>query len=97
MKIKPQNERMFVVRIRENEETTGGIIIILEKSKEKPQVVKMAAVGSGKGDEKGKRISLEIKKCDHVLFGKYAGNDIKTDVVEYLITSEDDILDIIEN
>jgi chaperonin GroES len=96
MKIKPQNERMFVVRIRENEETTGGIIIILEKGKEKPQVVKMAAVGSGKWDEKGRRISLEFKKCDHVLFGKYAGNEIKTDVVEYLITSEDDILDIIE-
>ena len=96
MKIKPQNERVFVVRIGENEETTGGIIIIPERGKEIPQVVKMAAVGLGKRDEKGRRIWLEIKKCDHVLFGKYAGNEIKTDVVEYLITSENDILDIIE-
>jgi chaperonin GroES len=96
MKIKPLNERVFIVRIGDKEETTGGIIIIPERSKEKPQVWEMAAVGSRKWDEKGRRISLEIKKCDHVLFGEYAGNDIKTDVVEYLITSEDDILDIIE-
>ena len=96
MKIKPQNERVFVVRIGENEETIGGIIIIPERGNEKPKVVKMAAIGSWKWDEKAKRISLEIKKCDHVLFGKYAGNEIETDVVEYLITSEDDILDIIE-
>jgi len=96
MKIKPLNKRVFVVRIGDKEKTTGGIIIIPERGKERPQVVKMAVVGSGKWDEKGKRISLEIKKCDHVLFGKYAGNEIETDVVEYLITSEDDILDIIE-
>jgi chaperonin GroES len=96
MKIKPQNERVFVVRIGENEETTGGIIIIPERGKEIQQVVKMAAVGLGKWDEKGRRISLEIKKCDYVLFGKYAGNEIKKDVVECLITSENDILDIIE-
>jgi len=95
MKIRPLSDRVLVVRIEEKVKTTGGIIIP-DTAKEKPQEGKIAAVGPGKRDENGKRIPLELKKGDHVLFGKYAGNEIKIDGVEYLIMREDDILSIIE-
>jgi chaperonin GroES len=95
MKIKPLNDRVVVVGIEEKEKTTGGIIIP-DTAKEKPQEGKIAAVGPGKWDENGKRIPLEVKKGYHVLFGKYAGNEIKIDGVEYLIMREDDILGIVE-
>jgi len=95
MKIKPLSDRVLVVGIEEKEKTSGGIIIP-DTAKEKPQEGKVVAVGPGKWDEKGKRIPLEAKKGDHVLFGKYAGNEIKIDGVEYLIMREDDILGIIE-
>jgi len=93
MKIRPLKDRVLVVRIEEKE-TTGGIIIP-DTAKEKPQEGKVIAVGPGKRDENGKRIPLEVKKGDRVLFGKYAGNEIKVDGVEHLIMSEDDILGII--
>ena len=83
------------MRIKEKEKTTGGIIIP-DTAKEKPQEGKIAAVGPGKLDESGKRISLEVKKGDRVLFCKYAGNEIKIDGVEYLIMSETDILGILQ-
>jgi len=95
MKIRPLNDRVLVVGIEEKEKTTGGIIIP-DTVKEKPQEGKIAAVGPGKWDENGKRIPLEVKKGDRVLFGKYAGNEIKIDGVEYLIMREEDILGIIE-
>jgi len=95
MKIRPLNDRVLVVGIEEKEKTTGGIIIP-DTAKEKPQEGKVVAVGPGKWDENGKRIPLEVKKDDHVLFGKYAGSDIKIDGVEYLIMKEDDILGIIQ-
>ncbi len=95
MKVRPLNDRVLVVGIEEKEETTGGIIIP-DTAKEKPQEGKIAAVGPGKWNEDGKRIPLEVKTGDRVLFGKYAGNEIKIDDVEYLIMSEDDILGIIE-
>ena len=95
MKIRPLNDRVLVVGIEEKEKTTGGIIIP-DTVKEKPQEGKIAAVGPGKWDEDGKRIPLEVKKGDRVLFGKYAGNEIKIDGVEYLIMREEDILGIIE-
>ena len=85
----------LVARVEEQEKTTGGIIIP-DTAKEKPQEGKVVAVGPGKWDENGKRIPLEVKKDDHVLFGKYAGNEIKIDGVEYLIMREEDILGIIE-
>jgi chaperonin GroES len=96
MKIQPLNDRVLVVGIKGKEKTTGGIIIPYT-AKEKPQEGKVIAVGQGKWDENGKRISLEVKKGDRVLFGKYAGNEIKIDGVEHLIMKEDDILGIMEN
>ena len=95
MKIRPLNDRVLVLRIEEEEKTSGGIIIP-DTAKEKPQEGKVVAVGSGKLDGDGKRIPLEVKKNDRILFGKYAGTDIKIDGVEHLIMREDDILGIIE-
>ena len=95
MKIKPLSDRVIVVRIEEKEKTTGGIIIP-ETAREKPQKGKIAAVGPGKWDKNGKRTPPEVKKGDHILFGKYAGNEVKIDGVEYLIMKEDDILGIVE-
>ncbi len=95
MKIRPLKDRVLVIRIEEKEKTTSGIIIP-DTAKEKPQEGKVIAIGPGKWDEKGKHIPLEVKKGDRVLFGKYAGNEIKVDGVEHLIMSEDDILGIIE-
>jgi len=95
MKIKPLNDRVLVLRIKEEEKTSGGIIIP-DTAKEKPQEGRVVAVGPGKVDDNGKRISLDVKANDRVLFGKYAGTEIKIDGVEHLIMREDDILGIIE-
>jgi len=95
MNIKPLNDRVLVLRIEEEQKTSGGIVIP-DTAKEKPQEGKVIAVGPGKFDENGKRIPLDVKKNDRVLFGKYSGNEIKIDGVEHLIMREDDILGIIE-
>ncbi len=95
MKIRPLNDRVLVLRLDEDEKTSGGIIIP-DTAKEKPQEGKVIAVGSGKLDENGKRIPLEVKKNDRVLFNKFGGTDIKIDGVEHLIMREDDILGILE-
>lgn len=94
MGIKPLNDRVLVLRVEEEKKTAGGIIIP-DTAKEKPQEGKIIAVGSGKKDEKGKRVPLEVQKGDRVLFSKYAGTEIKIDGVEHLIMREDDILGII--
>jgi len=95
MKIRSLNDRVVIVGIKEKEKTTGGIIIP-DTVKEKPQEGKVVAVGLGKWDKNGKRIPLEVKKGDRILFAKYAGNEIKIDGVEYLIIREDDVLGIIK-
>jgi chaperonin GroES len=95
MKIRPLNDRVLVLRTDQEEKTSGGIIIP-DTAKEKPQEGKVIAVGPGKMDDDGKRIPLEVKKNDRVLFSKYAGNEIKLDGVEHIIMREDDILGIIE-
>jgi len=95
MKIKPLNDRVLVLRIEQEEKTTGGIIIP-DTAKEKPQEGKVVGVGPGKVDENGKRIPLEVKANDRVLFGKYSGTEIKIDGVEHLIMREDDILAIVQ-
>ena len=94
MKIQPLNDRVLVLRIEEDQKTSGGIIIP-DTAKEKPQEGRVIAAGPGKFDDKGKRMPLDVKKGDRVLFGKYAGNDIKIDGVEHLIMREDDILAIL--
>jgi len=95
MKVKPLNDRVLVLRIGEEEKTTGGIIIP-DTAKEKPQEGKVIAVGPGKVSDEGKKITLDVKAGDKVLFGKYSGTEIKIDGVEHLIMREDDILAIIE-
>lgn len=91
MKIKPSSDRVLVIRIEEKGKITGGIIIT-DKSGKIQQEGKITAVGSEKWDENGIPMFMEVKKRDHVVFGKYAGNEVKIDVVEYLFTIEDDIL-----
>jgi chaperonin GroES len=95
MKIRPLNDRVLVLRVDEEEKTSGGIIIP-DTAKEKPQEGKVVAVGIGRLNEKGKRVPLDVKKNDRVLFGKYSGNEIKLDGVEHLIMREDDILAVLE-
>ena len=94
MKIKPLYDHILVERIEE--EMKKGGIIIPDTAKEKPQQGKVIAVGSGRRDDKGNRIPLEIKKGDTILFGKYAGTEIKIEEKDYLIIREDDILGIVE-
>ena len=95
MKVRPLNDRVLVLRIDEEEKTSGGIIIP-DTAKEKPQEGKVIAVGTGKVNDKGDRIPLEVKEGDRILFSKYGGNEIKIDGVEHLIMREDDILAIVE-
>ncbi len=95
MNIKPLQDRVIVQRIEEEEKTAGGIIIP-DTAKEKPQQGKVLAVGPGKVLEGGTRVEMTVKKGDLVLFGKYAGSEVKIDGEEYLIMREDDILGIIE-
>jgi len=95
MKIRPLNDRVLVIREEEEQKTVGGIIIP-DTAKEKPQRGKIVAAGPGKMGEDGKRIPLEIKEGDRILFSKYAGTEIKLDGVEHLFMREDDILSIVE-
>jgi len=94
MKVKPIHDRILVKRVEEKETVKGGIIIP-DSAKEKPQEGTVIAVGAGKLDDTGKRIPLEVKAGDKVLFGKYSGNEIKIDEIEHVILREDDILGII--
>ena len=94
MKIKPLNDRVIVKRVEEEQKTAGGIIIP-DTAKEKPQEGEVVAVGPGKRDDDGKRTALEVKEGDRILFGKYAGTEIKMEGEEYLMMREEDILAII--
>ena len=95
MKLRPLQDRILVQRVEEESTTRGGIIIP-DTAKEKPIEGKVVAVGKGKIGDDGKRIALEIKKGDRILFSKYGGSDIKIEGEEYLIMREDDVLGIIE-
>jgi len=95
MKIRPLQDRVIVRRIEEEEKTKGGIIIP-DTAKEKPMEGKVIAVGKGKVLEDGKIHPLDVKAGDRVLFGKYAGTEVKIDGEEHLIMREDDILGVIE-
>ena len=94
MKVKPLHDRVLVKRVEPEEKVKGGIIIP-DTAKEKPLEGKVVAVGSGRLDEDGKRIPLEVKVGDRVLVGKYAGTEIKIDEVEHVIVKEDEILGIV--
>ena len=95
MKLRPLQDRILVQRVEEETKTKGGIIIP-DTAKEKPAEGKIVSVGNGKIGEDGKRVPLELKKGDQVLFGKYAGTEVKIEGEEYLIMREDDILGVIE-
>ncbi len=95
MKLKPLNDRILVKRLEEVNTTKGGIIIP-DSAKEKPAEGKVIAVGNGKRGEDGKRIPMEIKPEDRVLFGKYSGTEVKLDGEEYLILREEDVLGIVD-
>ena len=95
MKVKPLHDRVIVKRVEEEEKTKGGIIIP-DTAKEKPVEGEILAVGEGKVGDDGKKIALEVKAGDKVLFGKYAGTEIMIDGEEHLIMREDDIIAIVE-
>jgi chaperonin GroES len=95
MNIRPLHDRIIVERIEEETMTAGGIIIP-DSAKEKPLEGSVVAVGKGKSNEEGKVLPLDVKVGDKVLFGKYAGTEIKLDGKEYLMMREDDILGVIE-
>ncbi len=95
MKVRPLHDRVIVKRVEEEEKTKGGIIIP-DTAKEKPVEGKVIAVGDGKVGDDGKKIPLEVKAGDKILFGKYAGTEIQIDGEEHLIMREDDIIAIVE-
>src|SRR3954467_12122497 len=94
MKVRPLHDRLVVRRIEEKETVKGGIIIP-DTAKEKPQEGEVVAVGNGKVLENGTRVAMDVKAGDRILFGKYAGSEVKVDGQEYLIMREDDILGIL--
>ena len=96
MKIQPLNDRVLVLRVEEEQKTSGGIIIP-DTAKEKPQEGKVVSAGPGKLDDKGKRVPLQVKAGDRILFSKYAGTEIKVDGVEHIFMKEDDILGVLSS
>ena len=95
MKVRPLHDRILVERLEEKEVKKGGIIIP-DTAKEKPQEAKVIAVGNGKVTDEGKKIPLDVKAGDKILFGKYSGSEVKLDDKEYLIMREEDVLAILE-
>jgi chaperonin GroES len=96
MNVRPLHDRIIVQRLEEGEQKVGGIIIP-DTAKEKPQQGKVIAAGSGKTKDDGKRVPLDVKSGDLILFGKYSGQEIKLDGQDYLIMREDEVLAVMEN
>ena len=95
VKVRPLYDRLIVERIEDTEDMVGGIIIP-DTAKEKPQQGKVLAAGKGKLSDDGTLTPLDVKAGDTVLFGKYSGQEIKLDGIEYLIMREDDVLGVID-
>lgn len=96
MNIRPLQDRVLVKRIPEEEQTKGGILIP-DSAREKPMEGKVISVGNGKILENGSKITPEVKAGDRILFGKYAGTEVKIDGEEHLILREEDILGVVES
>ena len=96
MDIRPLHNRVIVQRLEEGEQKIGGIIIP-DSAKEKPQRGRVIAAGDGKVNEDGKRIPLDVKTGDLVLFGKYTSQEVKVGGEEYLIMLEDEVLAVIDD
>jgi chaperonin GroES len=94
MKIRPLHDRVVVKRVAEETKTSGGLFIP-DSAKEKPARGKVIAVGAGKRDSDGKRIALDVKAGDEILFGKYAGTELKLDGEEQIVLREEEILAVI--
>ncbi|MFM7620140.1 MAG: co-chaperone GroES [Alphaproteobacteria bacterium] len=95
MKVKPLHDRVLIERLEAESKTAGGIIIP-DTAKEKPVEGKVIAVGDGLRDDHGKRIHLDVKVGDHILFAKWGGTEIKFENKELIILKESDILAIVE-
>jgi chaperonin GroES len=95
MDIRPLHDRIIVQRLEEGEQKIGGIIIP-DTAKEKPQQGRVIAAGNGKMNDEGKRVPLDVKAGDLILFGKYTSQEVKLDGEEYLIMREDEVLAVIE-
>jgi len=93
--IRPLNDRIIVRRMEDQEQMRGGLYIP-DTAKEKPQEGEVIAVGNGRLLDNGTRVAMDVKAGDRVLFGKYAGTEIKLDGEEYLILREDDVLGVVE-
>lgn len=95
MGLRPLHDRILVQRLEEEEEVQGGIIIP-DTAKEKPQQAKVLAAGPGRVSDDGKVQAMDVKEGDKVIFGKYAGTEVKLDGEEYLIIREDDVLGVLD-
>ena len=95
MKFRPLHDQVLVLRVKEEEKTKGGIIIP-DTAKERPHEGQVIATGPGRVNKDGERMTVDVKKGDRILFGKYSGTEIKIDGVEHIIMREDDILCIVE-
>ena len=96
MNVRPLNDRVLVQRLEEEEKTAGGIYIP-DSAKEKPTRGKVVAAGNGRADDDGKRRPLDVEAGDEILFGKYAGTEIKIEGQDYIIMREDDILAVVQS
>jgi chaperonin GroES len=95
MKLRPLHDRIIVKRLDGEEKTAGGLFIP-DTAKEKPQKGEVIAVGNGKKNDEGKCSPLDVKVGDSILFGKYAGTEVKVEGDEFLMMREDDVLAVIE-
>jgi chaperonin GroES len=95
MKVRPLHDRLIVKRLEEEEKTKGGIIIP-DTAKEKPIEGKVIAAGAGRINKDGKKMPMEVKTGDRILFAKYGGTEVKMDGEEYLMMKEEDVLAVIE-
>ena len=95
IRLKPLADRVVIKKLEAEEKTAGGIVIP-DTAKEKPQKGEVLAVGPGRVDENGKRLPMEVKVGDKVLFAKYSGTDVKIDGLEYVLMVERDILAVVE-
>jgi len=96
MKIRPLHDRVVVKRMEEERKTASGIVIP-DTAAEKPDEGEIIAVGTGKKDDQGKHIALDVKVGDRVLFGKYSGQTVKVEGQELLVMREEDIMGVVEN
>ena len=94
MNLRPLHDQVIVHRLDKGEQQIGGIIIP-DSAKEKPQQGTVVAVGNGKANDKGKRVPLDVKAGDRILFGKYSGQEVRLDGKDYFIMKEDDVLAVI--